>query len=912
MKIVKYLLFIVCFAVAGMPENGMLMLSTDSANQITSKIKPRHDVLSFEELIDVGVNVIHFQMYSKLGLIYTTTEWVKEAHEYGFWVCGGVGNFGMIAMDLYIGELAAIGVDFMEMNIPLMGWENECKSLMDPFGEQEFNQLKSTAAKACKYDSCPVFITDVACNNSFNNWSSVDGLFQQIDNNHYYNTYYPLIHDYKSANPLKLSGAWVWMRTKVLNQPDTITDAQFDTWFEDVYTKTGNVGLFRWNDRYALYDTIHGTNWDARVATIKRVVNKSGAIPEWKDFSPSGPVSGASPDCQIQVRCQKNGLDPLSVECYYAVDPVVYYKTKWIKHDRIEVTGVKGTKDWVTITAKGVPFQQVSDVLNKIRFKITNTYSGTWFRNAQTFKRDYVVNVTALDWSGGRFTVDNAGSTINVQSADGLDVTSAKCEFSADHGKSWSSFPAHCTGESGTTVKEVISVSQLPIGESNDNSRRVRFSIQTINGKLLKSLDFPVNWGAPPVFNGVTAIRSGDSSLDFSLKVKDNEGLKIASRESSVKGETISLYHFNGNAENAAGNNPDAVLYGDAAVVETADWKTGGGNGKALYLDGNDDYADLGFVNLNRSGNLTISTWVNAQNATEAIDLGGVEYLGSLVITFLNNQVKVQGRNLNRELLPFLLSDKGSFSYNKWYHVAVSCDGDTGSLYINGNLAASQNWDSFILQPDAPFMLGRPSNRSRFFKGYFDEVHLVNEALTAEEIACEYYSGMYRISKDGGESWLPWSRLSLSGQSGVAEINSLFLYNVPLGKNKSSQNKIQFAMNDINGFTGSQVYTVADGDVISVQRVSTKPADVWCYPNPFVTQTHFGFELGSPDLVSVQICSMNGGNVKTFQPLRYNKGKHTLQWDGKGNNQQALAAGQYFARITIGNRVVVKKLLLMK
>ncbi|MBF0432413.1 MAG: hypothetical protein HQK83_14100 [Fibrobacteria bacterium] len=68
----------------------------------------------------------------------------------------------------------------------------------------------------------------------------------------------------------------------------------------------------------------------------------------------------------MQVRLDHDGgLDPSWVECYYAVDTVIQNNTKWLKHDNVSAVAGTNERDWVTITAKGVPFNQVSNSLNK-------------------------------------------------------------------------------------------------------------------------------------------------------------------------------------------------------------------------------------------------------------------------------------------------------------------------------------------------------------------------------------------------------------------------------------------------------------------------------------------------------------------------------------------------------------------
>jgi len=89
----------------------------------------------------------------------------------------------------------------------------------------------------------------------------------------------------------------------------------------------------------------------------------------------------------------------------------------------------------------------------------------------------------------------------------------------------------------------------------------------------------------------------------------------------------------------------------------------------------------------------------------------------------------------------------------------------TKSLFGNGVLKNSGTWSNFSLAASKEVTLGRAMNRDRYSNLYIDEVHFLKRALTEEEIACEYYSGMYKYSTDAGSSWSDWVVLPPSAQS---------------------------------------------------------------------------------------------------------------------------------------------------
>ena len=80
---------------------------------------------------------------------------------------------------------------------------------------------------------------------------------------------------------------------------------------------------------------------------------------------------------------------------------------------------------------------------------------------------------------------------------------------------------------------------------------------------------------------------------------------------------------------------------------------------------------------------------------------------------------------------------------NEWTHLAISFDGTTKRLYVNGAEVASQKQLKALFYGAAPVPITIGSEWSnntggRFFKGRIDEVALYNRALTADEVYSIY------------------------------------------------------------------------------------------------------------------------------------------------------------------------------
>ena len=84
------------------------------------------------------------------------------------------------------------------------------------------------------------------------------------------------------------------------------------------------------------------------------------------------------------------------------------------------------------------------------------------------------------------------------------------------------------------------------------------------------------------------------------------------------------------------------------------------------------------------------------------------------------------------------------------------------------------------------------------------------------------------------------------------------------------------------------------------------------YPNPFNPTTTIRFTLPEASRVSLRIYNNLGQLVKTLLSEDRDAGYYNVVWDTKNANGQQVSAGVYLYRITAGNYIDTKKMILMK
>jgi hypothetical protein len=208
---------------------------------------------------------------------------------------------------------------------------------------------------------------------------------------------------------------------------------------------------------------------------------------------------------------------------------------------------------------------------------------------------------------------------------------------------------------------------------------------------------------------------------------------------------TRSLWHFSEGGGTSTSDktsyNNDGTLYGGAA------WTTDARFGYALDFDGVDDYvevADNG--SLSGTGPITIEAWIKPTGApiafSEIVDRepsgtgGGYSFL-------LNND----------RLLHLWIGDGTDWTNSvgttqllddTWYYVVGVANGTDIRVYVNGvQQGTTPAQGPPANQTGVNLRIGRQCGTGlRWFNGTIDEVRITNRALTPEEIAANFATGL--------------------------------------------------------------------------------------------------------------------------------------------------------------------------
>ena len=84
------------------------------------------------------------------------------------------------------------------------------------------------------------------------------------------------------------------------------------------------------------------------------------------------------------------------------------------------------------------------------------------------------------------------------------------------------------------------------------------------------------------------------------------------------------------------------------------------------------------------------------------------------------------------------------------------------------------------------------------------------------------------------------------------------------------------------------------------------------HPNPFGPTTQISFALPQEGAATLEIFDVAGRKVRTLESGTLPAGNHQVIWDGTGPLGRKLGAGSYFYRLTVGDRVETRRMVLLR
>lgn len=83
-------------------------------------------------------------------------------------------------------------------------------------------------------------------------------------------------------------------------------------------------------------------------------------------------------------------------------------------------------------------------------------------------------------------------------------------------------------------------------------------------------------------------------------------------------------------------------------------------------------------------------------------------------------------------------------------------------------------------------------------------------------------------------------------------------------------------------------------------------------PDPFSSATQMEYDLQRQGHVAVKVYNLVGQLVRILVDETEGPGTHVASWNGRSDSGNALAAGLYFCRVTMGGFADTKRMILVR
>ncbi len=198
-------------------------------------------------------------------------------------------------------------------------------------------------------------------------------------------------------------------------------------------------------------------------------------------------------------------------------------------------------------------------------------------------------------------------------------------------------------------------------------------------------------------------------------------------------------------ATDASGNGNDGTLHGP-------EWTKESKFGSALEFNGSSSYIEFATGESMKIQQFTFMAWFNTRKLN---GYGHIFQTGNDWNDMAGCVFRVHQDGYAQSALAFGPGNTATWlngpalEANTWYHMVITYDGTTATLYLDGVNVASGDGQGEIMYDDQPVRIGVLSNTiGSAFDGFIDEVALFNVALEAEDIEAIMNGGLAGIVPD--------------------------------------------------------------------------------------------------------------------------------------------------------------------
>ncbi|HYM06899.1 MAG TPA: LamG-like jellyroll fold domain-containing protein [Terriglobales bacterium] len=199
----------------------------------------------------------------------------------------------------------------------------------------------------------------------------------------------------------------------------------------------------------------------------------------------------------------------------------------------------------------------------------------------------------------------------------------------------------------------------------------------------------------------------------------------------------VAAYGFN---EGAGTTVTDSSGNGNTGTITNATWTSAGKYGSALAFNGTNALVTINdAASLHLTTAMTLEAWVNPGPVVGEWEDVIYKSNDNYYLSATSNKSAPAGGG-TFGAVDVVTYGTAALPQNTWSHVAVTYDGATLVLYVNGVQVSSLARTGNILTSNNPLQIGGDTTYRQYFQGTIDEVRVYNAALTAAQIQADMSS----------------------------------------------------------------------------------------------------------------------------------------------------------------------------
>ena len=273
-------------------------------------------------------------------------------------------------------------------------------------------------------------------------------------------------------------------------------------------------------------------------------------------------------------------------------------------------------------------------------------------------------------------------------------------------------------------------VSQANLAANASDDRAVAGVQFKLDGQDLGSEDttapYTFSWDARAVSAGNHELRA---------VARDTSGNATTSSAVTVNVDPTGLVAAFGFEETSGTSVVDKSGKGNAGTVNGATRSTSGKFGSALSFDGVNDWVTVADAStLDVTNAMTLEAWVNPSASSSWRTVMMKEQTGGLAYGLYSTTDTSRPSGHIYTTSEFDTRGTAAVALNAWTHLAVTYDGATLRMYVNGTQASTRNVTGSIINSTGALRIGGNNIWSEWFQGRIDELRVYRRTLSAAEI----------------------------------------------------------------------------------------------------------------------------------------------------------------------------------